>query len=128
MPGRRVPCCVTKWIDSNRNPSPLSLFRTSSIAWSDTSDSSTTRYGGFSGGSRDTASPSQRFRRIFCGVRDDEVRAGPLDGDEDLHHRAIPVHPAELRGRLDHGILPADVVGGHGKVERLPDPVDDVQV
>src|SRR5918996_5041389 len=61
-------------------------------------------------------------------VREHEVGAGALDGNEVLERDIVAVEPAELRGRLHHCELPAHVERGHGNVERVPDGPDHVEV
>jgi hypothetical protein len=61
-------------------------------------------------------------------VGEDDVGAGPLDGGEVLEGHGLTVDPAALGRRLQHRVLAAHVVGGHGQVDRGPDLGDDVEV
>src|SRR5262245_2860149 len=61
-------------------------------------------------------------------VRDDDVGTGASDGSERLHHRALLLEPAELRGGLEHRILPRHRVGGQGHAELLLGARDHIEV
>src|SRR5438552_3673988 len=66
-----------------------------------------------------------------CGllgeVGQDDIGAGALDREEDLHRRPIAVEPAVLGRGPDHRVLARDVVGGDRDAEALLDAVDDVE-
>src|SRR5262245_35213873 len=48
---------------------------------------------------------------VACVVRDDDVGSGAPDGSQRFDHRARLVDPAVARGRLEHRVLAADVIG-----------------
>ena len=52
----------------------------------------------------------QQLRKQLRIVRDDQIRPGPLDRDQRLHHRPLPVDPPVFRRRLTfptHPPIPA---------------------
>ena len=67
-------------------------------------------------------SSAQRARDLGGPVGEDDVGARAADRDQRLHDHPVPVDPAVGRGRLDHRVLAADLVGGHRHVHRVADP------
>src|SRR5208282_481069 len=61
-------------------------------------------------------------------VGDEQVCSGSPYGGEDLENYALLVDPTVNPRSPDHGVLPADIVGGDGKVEPGAGPHDDVKV
>ena len=85
-----------------------------------------------------TAEPSRRERTLARAteppgdvlgvVGDHDVGAGAADAGQRLEHGGALVEQSALGGRLEHGVLAADVVGGDGHARRVLDAADDVQV
>src|SRR5689334_4625747 len=52
----------------------------------------------------------QPFRRVFRVIRQDNVRARPLNTCQQLQHSALFIQPASLRRCFDHRVFSAHVV------------------
>src|SRR5262245_20154147 len=59
----------------------------------------------------------EHARGVLGEIGDDDVRPGPADRGQRLHHRPLLVEPAELAGRLDHRVLPRHRVRGQRQPE-----------
>ncbi len=63
-----------------------------------------------------------------CGVREDEIGAGSLDGNEGFQQRSLGIDDALFGSCHHHGILAADVVGAKGKSRLLAEAIDHIEV
>ena len=71
---------------------------------------------------------SEHPRHVLGEIGDYHIGAGAPDPDEGLSHDALLVDPSVGRGRLDHGVLAGDLVGGQRKVEAVRRLPYDVQI
>src|SRR5262245_57154103 len=69
-------------------------------------------------------SPLQLARDVPRKVRDHDVRAGPPDARERLHHGALLVEPAEPPCCPDHRVLAGHRIGGQRHAELRLGPGD----
>ena len=76
----------------------------------------------------DRVSAGEQARGLDRPVGQHRAGAGPPDRGQRLEDRPLAVDPAVGRGRLDHRVLAADLVGAHRHVHRVGDPGDDVEV
>jgi len=70
----------------------------------------------------------QTLRRLHRSISDDHVCASPLHACQGLKHDAIPVQTTQPGGRVDHGILTAHVVNGHGHLELFLGAINNVEI
>src|SRR5487761_1005571 len=61
-------------------------------------------------------------------VGEDDPGTRTADRGERLHDDPVPVQPPVGRGRLQHRVLAADLVGGHGQVHGVGHAPDDVEI
>ena len=77
---------------------------------------------------RNGARAAQLLRRLDREVGEDAVRARALEAVQAFHHRLVIVQPAILSGRLDHGVLAADLIGEGRHPERLLHPMQHIEI
>src|SRR6267142_3916623 len=70
----------------------------------------------------------QPFCCVFCMVRQDNIRPGPLDAGQDLKYGALLIEPTFLRCGFHHGVFAADIICTDRDIKTLADASNHIEI